>query len=326
MAHQIKPHKKEVADLLKKTFTSPIRNPTVEIDGCTLPQNIMMDEIDNFEVFDDDVWVCSFPKSGTTWTVETVWCIANDCDFEGAKRSIHERFPHIEVSSIFNFDEISRQPDTGFTFSTMFSDSLNFTRNLSRPRFIRTHLPYHLLPRQIRTGEKKPKIICVARNPKDNCISYFHQCTSIEGFTGTLDEFTTLFLENAVLFAPFWKHVQGYWEKRNDDNLLYFTFENMKQDFPSVLRKIGKFLNKDLTDDQVSSLLEHLNFKTLKTNSAVNNEDTVEVFRKLYKRQDTSSFIRNGTTGQWKTVMTPEMNQQFDDWIRENSNGVQMSY
>ena len=29
-----------------------------------------------------DIWVLSYPRSGTTWTQEMVWQIANKCDFE----------------------------------------------------------------------------------------------------------------------------------------------------------------------------------------------------------------------------------------------------
>lgn len=35
---------------------------------------------------DDDVWVLSQPKCGTTWVQEMVWLIAHDLDFETAKK------------------------------------------------------------------------------------------------------------------------------------------------------------------------------------------------------------------------------------------------
>jgi hypothetical protein len=33
---------------------------------------------------------------GTTWTQDMVWLIANDCDFEGAKKLLRERVPFLE--------------------------------------------------------------------------------------------------------------------------------------------------------------------------------------------------------------------------------------
>lgn len=35
---------------------------------------------------DDDVWVLSQPKCGTSWVQEMVWLIMHDMDFEAAKR------------------------------------------------------------------------------------------------------------------------------------------------------------------------------------------------------------------------------------------------
>ena len=62
------------------------------------------------------------------------------------------------------------------------------------PRFLYTHLPFNFLPRQIRTGEVKPKIIYFFRNPKDVCVSYFNFYMLVFGFLGNFDEFCSLFL------------------------------------------------------------------------------------------------------------------------------------
>lgn len=73
-------------------------------------------------------------------------------------------------------------------------DSISFVEKMQSPRFIKTHLPFHLLPRQIQTGEKRPKIIYISRNVKDTCVSYFHHCQLLEGYSGTFEEFCVLFL------------------------------------------------------------------------------------------------------------------------------------
>jgi len=66
--------------------------------------------------------------------------------------------------------------------------SMQFAGLISRPKTIQSHLHWSLLPKQIRDGTKKPKIIYVARNPKDLCVSYFHHRVLIEGYKGSLDE------------------------------------------------------------------------------------------------------------------------------------------
>jgi hypothetical protein len=51
----------------------------------------------NFESRSDDVWVATFPRSGTTLTQEMVWLIENDFDFVTAqKKTLGERFPFYE--------------------------------------------------------------------------------------------------------------------------------------------------------------------------------------------------------------------------------------
>lgn len=51
----------------------------------------------NFQARPDDVWVVTFPRSGTTWTQEMVWLLANKLDFEKAKQvPLTQRFPFFE--------------------------------------------------------------------------------------------------------------------------------------------------------------------------------------------------------------------------------------
>uniref|UniRef100_A0A1B0DM57 Sulfotransferase domain-containing protein n=1 Tax=Phlebotomus papatasi TaxID=29031 RepID=A0A1B0DM57_PHLPP len=51
----------------------------------------------NFDVRPDDVWVVTFPKSGTTWVQEMVWQICNDLDYERSKKeNLMERVPYFE--------------------------------------------------------------------------------------------------------------------------------------------------------------------------------------------------------------------------------------
>lgn len=51
----------------------------------------------DFQARTDDVWVASFPRSGTTWTQELVWMIANDLNYaEAARHPLTKRSPFFE--------------------------------------------------------------------------------------------------------------------------------------------------------------------------------------------------------------------------------------
>lgn len=54
---------------------------------CTLSK-VYLDyhaTVRDFQVYDDDIWLCGFPRSGTVLLQELLWLIINNYDFEGAK-------------------------------------------------------------------------------------------------------------------------------------------------------------------------------------------------------------------------------------------------
>ena len=137
--------------------------------------------IKDFEVRDDDIYVVTFPKCGTTWTQEMVWNICNGCDLEKAKSvPLDKRMPFIEISglskSAMSEEAKLSRPDAG--------DSVNNANNMPRhePRLLKTHLSYDMLPRQVR--DKKSKIVYVTRNPRDAVVSFYNHWKALCGFTG----------------------------------------------------------------------------------------------------------------------------------------------
>ncbi|XP_015512976.2 luciferin sulfotransferase-like [Neodiprion lecontei] len=328
MQHEITLFDDEVANLVKKHLTRPDHQGYIKLDGITLPGQFrkFVNTIDNFEVRDDDIWVCSFPRTGTTWTQEMVWCIANDSNFERAKVLLNDRFPYLEISAVIGGPKpLDHGPISDIKVPEHVIDSIGYCQKLPSPRFIKTHLPFSLLPRQLKRGEKNAKIVYVSRNPKDTCISYFHHAKVSEGFKGSFEDWCDLLIKDAVMYAPFWKHVLGFWKQRINDNFLFLKYEDMKRDLPSVIKRTAKFLGKNLTTDQESALIQHLSFDSMKVNPAVNNEEVTAVMQKLNPSEKKGEFIRRGTTKQWITEMTPEIVQQFDDWTRENLRGTYYS-
>lgn len=58
---------------------------------------VVADKVKDLTIYCDDVWVCSFPRSGTTLLQEMVWLILHDFNYEKSKAQIlDERFPEIE--------------------------------------------------------------------------------------------------------------------------------------------------------------------------------------------------------------------------------------
>ncbi|XP_046737700.1 luciferin sulfotransferase-like [Diprion similis] len=313
----------ELLDLMRKVYNDPNISDMVKFDGVTMPEQYekLADAVENFQVRDDDIWVCSFPKTGTTWTQEMVWCIANNLDYGRGRVPLKDRFPNLEVSVHADFPEIvASNPDIQIPEAVV--DSIKYIANSPSPRFIMTHLPFNLLPRQLRTGEKKPKIVYVVRNAKDTCISSYHYLRTLEDLQGSFEDWCNLFLQDAVMYGPFWKHVLGYWEKRTEGNLLFLKYEDMKQDLPGVIKKTATFLGKNFTTDQLLSLTEHLSFENMRANPATNNEDLIRRIKKVTRSTVDGKFMRCGEMNQWKFEMSPDIIERFDRWTRENLKGT----
>ena len=52
------------------------------------------------KVREDDVWVVTYPKCGTTWTQEILWNIVNGVQVERIKEPLFDRSPFIDMPMI----------------------------------------------------------------------------------------------------------------------------------------------------------------------------------------------------------------------------------
>jgi len=86
-----------VADLVKISLKDDPKK------FCIMPQkfvNESLKRIKNMEIFEDDVWVVTYPKCGTTWTQEMVWMIGHNLDYKSSFNTrLDDRFPFLEYVS-----------------------------------------------------------------------------------------------------------------------------------------------------------------------------------------------------------------------------------
>ncbi|KAJ8317791.1 hypothetical protein KUTeg_004657 [Tegillarca granosa] len=93
---------------------------------------------EDFIVREDDVYICTYPRSGTNWTHEIVRMLLN------GKAEYVELFSFLEILPAERLE------------------------NMPSPRVFCSHLPYSFLPPKI---TEKAKLIHVSRNPKDIVVS-----------------------------------------------------------------------------------------------------------------------------------------------------------
>lgn len=327
----------ELLEYIKKRMPNKFKlYPDIK---CMLKKQIEPYEkrIRRMEVYDDDVWVLTYPRCGTTWCQEMCWLIMNNLDYKGAEKFIFDRSPFLEFDTFmhdyyfllddFLLDDLLLDDDLINKMAKVLSvtDALTHTENLPRPRIIKSHLPLALLPSQLL--EKKPKIICVLREPKDVAVSYYHYFPPTEG-SCTTEEFFEAFLEGRMLYGSFWHFSAPLWKMRNDPNVLVLTYEEMKKDLESVVRRTAKFLGKTISEEDMPGLLDHLSFNKMKTNDAFNmknaHQEVVQHFvlevlaqsgvaLQLTQPSSDHGLTRKGEVGDHKNVMSPEMIKKFNE-------------
>lgn len=271
----------------------------------------------DFPARDDDVWISSFPKCGTTWTQEMVWNIMNDSDFATAKSvNLDERVPFFEM-----------YPLTDETFRPSAPDTVKQVAKMKSPRIVKTHFSYEMLPTQVR--EKKCKLVYVTRNPRDTVVSFFNHWKVLEGYTGSFELFVDTFLNDVCgYYTPFLEHVLSYYEKKDNDNVCFITYEEMKANLAKVITKVANFLGKTVPEGKkMAALVEHLSFDKMKNNNAVNKSDMVEICNQHYQQEmEGNAFMRKGQTGNWRKHFTPELEKRFDEWEKEGLKDSELTF
>ncbi|KAG5668779.1 hypothetical protein PVAND_016705 [Polypedilum vanderplanki] len=93
-------------EIVKKIETKELFD-FIEIYEVNIPKNKCvliskyldkyLEEVKSFKVYEDDIWVISIPKSGTTWTEEMAWLINNNLDYDTAlNKKLNKRSSFLE--------------------------------------------------------------------------------------------------------------------------------------------------------------------------------------------------------------------------------------
>ncbi|XP_072188298.1 amine sulfotransferase-like [Excalfactoria chinensis] len=255
----------------------------------TTPEYIA--SLENFEIKDSDIFVATYPKSGTVWTQNILSLILHEGHRNGTE----------------NIETMDRIPWVEYNIKNMDYDSLPL------PRVFLTHLPYYLTPRDLRN--RKGRVIYITRNPKDVLVSYYH----FSKFILTLEkipDFNILmerFLAGKVLASAWFDHVSGWYNHAKDFNILFLTYEEMKKDLRSAVLKICNFIGKQLSEEEIESVVRQATFENMQKDPRANYENLSDDLAVKGKGR----FLRKGTVGDWKNMMTVAQNERFDEVLKE---------
>lgn len=256
--------------------------PNYKFRKIFLPANFktMADDILNLQVRKDDIWIITYPKSGTTLMSDIVWLLKNNLDFEtNNKIRLNERVLYLESKLIFNdgYDEQAA------ILINELNRRLDVVNTAKSPRIIKSHLHVNLLPKQIWTV--KPKIIYVSRNVKDVAVSWYHHFRNIQGYEGDFNDFMDAFLAHHIIYAPYHDHVQNYLKLKNEENVFFTTYEEIQADSFDVVKRVSEFFGENYSDEQLKRLCEHVSFDKMKLNPGINWERDLSLLKSYFRFQ-----------------------------------------
>jgi hypothetical protein len=240
----------------------------------------------------DDIYIVSYPRSGTTWLQMILYQLTTDGNMD---------FHHI--TEIVPF----------------FERALSLGQNLNArrpPRIFKTHLTYGQIP-------KGPfRYIYVARNGKDVLTSYFHFHRSHLGFKGTLDDFLSAFVRGKVGYGSWFQHVADWKSHASDGDVLFLRYEDLQRDLREWLPRIAAFCGADIPPGRADEILERCSFAYMKA-----HESKFDFMHQvlLERRFAEGEFIREGKTDSWTGLLTDSQSQLFEEaaerWRRAAASG-----
>ncbi|KAG9465899.1 hypothetical protein GDO78_017556, partial [Eleutherodactylus coqui] len=190
------------------------------------------------------------------------------------------------------------------------------------PRLFTSHLPYYLMPKDLRF--RMGKIIYVYRNPKDVLVSYYHFYNLNPKFKSGInwEIFTERFISGKVFGGSWFDHVRGWYTHKEDFNILFVTYEEMKKDLRSAVLKICKFVGITLNEKAIDIVVEKATFKNMKDDPLANykflTSDSID--------HSKGDFVRKGIVGDWKNMMTVAQSEMFDKVYKEKMGDLPITF
>ncbi|KAM7298884.1 sulfotransferase 1C2-like [Ixodes scapularis] len=294
-----------------------------DIDGLYISRFIHEDNIRSALAYAprrDDLFIATYPKCGTTWVQYIVYNMISEGTPPEDLNEFMLRMPFLEFLGAEGVEK------------------------MIRPGAIKTHLPFSKCP-----FSKEAKYICIARNPFDCCVSYYYHTKSapvLQVQDLTFEQYFEMFINGRVGYGDYIDHLLAWYKHRNDSNVLFFTFEQLKKDKRGHILKIADFMGeqygKVLREDEVllnkildATSLESMKkvfkngLKTIMSSLASLPPESRPESLNVYKSmsvvsrnfKSTGEFLRKGEVGGYMDHFSPEQIFRIKDRIASRTEG-----
>ncbi len=237
------------------------------------------------EVRATDVFISSYPRSGTTLTQWILYLLTHD-----------------EQPDPAHLTKVSPWFERSLAIGELAGSDLE---RFPSPRVFKSHLPRQWLPDGAR-------YIYVERDGLDVLVSYFHFYRAYLGFEGSLDEFHRRFMDGRVQYGSWFEHVAEWRERASDPDVLIVRYEDMLSDRKASIERMVEFLGWERDERWVDRAVIESSFDAMKRRESVFDHATALL---LERGVSPESFLRAGESGRGRSELTDAQVRE----IRERS-------
>ncbi|XP_055955681.1 sulfotransferase 1B1-like [Patella vulgata] len=281
----------KIPDASGKTVT------LLEWEGRLYPNYKHPDIVKNvpsLKLREDDVILCSYPKSGTYWMFEICRMLKNG-------RVDLEQIPKGKfMAELIPQEDLDQEPS---------------------PRVINTHVRFDNLPKDIKT--KKPKIVYIRRNPKDVAVSLYNytiRITPLYEYDGEFKDYLELFTAGKVDYGSWFDYVLD-WEKviRENKELSIFelSYEDLKENPIREIRRLSDFLGVERNEDLIESIKDTCKFEAIQERFKGHIQFLEDRNKAIY---------RKGEVGDWRNWFSVAVNDWFDEIYKSKMAGSNLKF
>ncbi|XP_070389138.1 3-alpha-hydroxysteroid sulfotransferase-like isoform X1 [Dermacentor albipictus] len=288
------------------------------IDGvprCAWLDPDIFRELHLFRPMPNDVVTSTYPKSGTHWV-------------------------HFLVQLILK----GGKPVESYGEFTSHTHALEYMKHDDWKPSLPMRLFYSHLPLNKETMSKEAKYIYIARNPWDICVSFYHMMTELSVWqfqNATFEEFVDAFLETDLGYGSYFDHVSSGYNLRNQPNVLFITYEDLKRDTRGLVLSLARFLGecyyRALKGDAelLAKILEWSKPEFMRKIIILDFGKTHNTaFKEIFERNTVScshgyegdknkyAMVRTANVGGWKEYFTSELLARLEKKIQEEGDNA----
>jgi aryl sulfotransferase len=107
-------------------------------------------------------------------------------------------------------------------------------------------------------------------------------------------------LRERLPWESWYKHVESWWPHRNDENVLYLTYEGVVGDLAGTARKVARFCGIEIDERDLPRIVERCSIGFMKQ-----HWDKFDPRLRRVSRTP-AEFIRKGVVGDGRSALTPD--------------------